>query len=168
MIRFVVAVMLVAALGTPLAARAQSGPDGGPPPAMRAKMDALRSQAKTDAYAALSADHRARVDAIVAQVAAGTLDPRDAGKQIDALLAPDETTAVVAVAEQSRKAMRATFGDMRGGPPPGGPPPGAPEAGPPRGHHAPSAGRFLIMVSLTPDQMRALRDHQSVPPPTKT
>jgi hypothetical protein len=142
--------MLVA---VPAAAMAQQGPPGmgGPPsPQQQAAMEKVRADAKAAAFAGLSPAHAASVNAIVAQVAAGTLDRRAAGGQIDALLTPDEQKGVLAAAAKSREAMRGA-----GAPPPpgGGPPPGPP--GPGR-FGPPSAGRFLLMVSMSPRQMRGL------------
>jgi len=169
-------VLMVAAFaGSPLLAAAQPAPGGpggdamGPPPAVRAKLESISAQAKADVYAALSPAHRAAVEAIVAKVTAGALDPHAAGEQIDALLTPDESQAVLAVATKSREQMRVAFGGSApppppdGGPPPPGPPPaaGPPPGGPPPGgmheRRKPSAGGFLMRVSLTPEQMRALR-----------
>jgi hypothetical protein len=151
----------------PAAAFAQEGPPGmgGPPsPQQQAAMEKIRTDAKAAAYAALSPAHAASVNAIVAQVAAGTLDRRAAGGQIDALLTPDEAKGVLAAAAKSRDAMRAAMGGAAG-PPPGGPPPGAgapppaggpPPGGPPGGGRfgPPTAGRFLLMISMSPRQMR--------------
>ena len=198
--RIFFALFLAVAVGVPLGVGAQPapGPDGaGPPPEMRAKMGALHAQAKTDAYAALSADHRTQVQAIAAQVASGSLMRRDAARQIDALLTPDETKSVLGVAQKSRDAMRAAFAGSgmpadrmhagsapanAGTPPSGGTPPsyavpgssapagagpgaGAPGGGPGPRRNAMSAGRFLLMVSMTPDQMRALRANRPSPSP---
>jgi hypothetical protein len=190
--RPVFACILAALVAAPLAVAAQNappapppgGPDGmGPPPAVRAKMDAMRAQAKADAYAALTPDHRTRVQAIVAQVVAGSLEPRAATQQIDALLTPDEQRAVDAVEQKQREQMRAAFAGA-GGPPPGGPPPAGPppqqaastpppyvvpgssvvppspvpDAGAHGGwrHHRQTPGGFLLRVSVTPEQMRAM------------
>jgi Spy/CpxP family protein refolding chaperone len=178
------ALILAALFALPLAAAAQtqapppapSGSDDmGPPPAVRAKMEAMRAQAKTDAYAALSPDHRTRVQAIVAQVVAGSLDPRAATQQIDALLTPDEQRAIGSVEQKQREQMRVAYAGPDGAPaapPPSGPPPTyvvpgssvVPPSGPPPGGPPPeggrrrrqSAGGFLLRVSLTPDQMRAM------------
>jgi hypothetical protein len=154
----------------PLTAAAQPGPDMGPSPEMRAKMEAVHAQAKSDAYGALTPDHRAKVQAIVGQVTAGKLAPRDAETQIDALLSPGERTSVGNVAESVHQKMRAAFGNgPAGGPPPpppagpggpGGPPPDGPGA---RGHRGPTAGGFLLRVSLTPEQMQALRKEKPAP-----
>lgn len=143
-----------AAARVPLAAVAQAGPElhAAPTPEVRAMMDKARADAKAAAYGALTPAHAAAVTAVVAQVVAGTLDRRAAGGRIDALLTPDEQTAVLAAAEKSRGAMRAAM-TAAGGPPPGpgGPPP------PHRGHIGPpSAGRYLLMVSLSRQQRRSL------------
>ena len=162
--RFLALLVLCAGVAVPLSAFAQPAPPppDGPSPDQRAMMDKLRLDAKTAAFAALTPAHAAGVNAIVAQVAAGTLDRRAAGGQIDALLTPDEQKAVLAAADKSRKAMRAMMGGDGPPPPPGpgGPPPGAgpPPGGPPPGEGRfgpPSAGRFLLMVSMSRDQMRS-------------
>jgi hypothetical protein len=190
--RIIVVGTLAACVLLPAVANAQPGPgDMGPPPAVRAKLDAVNAQAKAAGFAALSADHRARVQAIVARVSAGTLDPRSAAAQIDALLTPDEAKAVLGVATASRAQMRAAFGDAPPPPPPGGPngaggpggpgdapppsdgappqPPAAhdgPPPGPPGREHRPQTpGSFLMRVSITPEQMRALRDANRPPAP---
>lgn len=146
----------------PLAASAQAGPPGmgGPPsapsPEQRAAMEKFRADAKASAYAALTPAHAAGVQTIVAQVVAGTLERRAAVGQIDALLTPDEAKAVLGAAARSRAAMRAAMAGAGGPPPVAPPPPGAmpPGAGgPPSGggrFGPPSAGRFLLMVSMSP------------------
>jgi hypothetical protein len=168
---------LCAIVALPVAAFGQAGPPPGvqgasPSPEQRAAMEKARADAKVAAYAALTPAHRDRVTAIIADVAAGKTAPRDAAKLIDDVLTPDEQKAVRDVAQASRRAMRggATGGPPAGSPggpppgPPGGPPPGsagsAAQAGgspPPQGRRfSPSAGRFLIMVSLTRGQLRSL------------
>jgi hypothetical protein len=149
----------------PAAAFAQQGPPdmGGPPsPQQRAAMDKARADAKVAAYAVLTPAHLTSVNAIVAQVAAGTLDRRAAGGQIDALLTPDEQKGVLAAAAKSRDAMRAAMqgagGPVGVSPPPGGgPPPGGPPGAGGRRFGPPTAGRFLLMVSMSPRQMRGLQ-----------
>ncbi len=150
-------------LAVPAGAFAQQGPPGmgGPPtPQQQAALEKVRADAKSAAYGALTPAHAASVNAIVAQVAAGTLDRRAASGQIDALLTPDEQKAVLAAMTKAREAMRAAMGSA-GGPPPGGPPPGAgpPPGGPPGGGRfgPPSAGRFLLMISMSARQMRGLQ-----------
>lgn len=122
-------------------------------------MEKARADAKVAAYQALTPAHVTSVNAIVAQVTAGTLDRRAAAGQIDALLTANEKTAVMAAADKSFAAMRAMRGG--GGPPPpssgaAGPPPPPGPGGPPGGGRfgPPSAGRFLLMVSVPPGQMR--------------
>jgi hypothetical protein len=178
--RSLLALTIAVCAGSPLIALAQPGPgsdDMGPPPAVRAKMDAIGAQAKAASYAVLTPEHRAAVDAILAKVRAGTLEPRAAGTQIDALLTPEETKAVMDVAVETREQARAAFGRAMPPPPPDGGPPngGPPGGGPPGGeahHRKMTAGGFLLRVSFTPEQMRALRGgpppapYQSSPPPT--
>jgi hypothetical protein len=156
---------LTAVLATPLAALAQSGPppDGqGPPPEIRAKMEQLRASIRTEALTALSADHRKAVQAVLDQVASGKLkDAREAAKQIDAIVTPDETKAVLATRDALRNEMRGMMGPPPGGAPQGGPPQGGPpqgggdhhDGGPPRMN---DAGFYLLQLSLTREQMRAL------------
>jgi translation initiation factor IF-2 len=166
---------LCATVAVPAVAFAQAGPGPGPgmpappSPEQRAMMEKLRADAKTSAYNALTPAHRDRVTAIVADVAAGKQSRADAAKAIDDLLTPDEQKAVRDAATASFQARRAAMGAA--GPPPGppnatapgpnaaqpgpnGPPPGAAGPGGPR--FAPSAGRFLLMVSLTRGQLRNL------------
>jgi hypothetical protein len=155
---------LCAIVALPVAAFGQAGPPGmqgaSPSPEQRAAFAKARADAKVAAFAALTPAHKDRVNAIIADVAAGKSAPRDAAKLIDDVLTPDEQKAVRDVAQASRRAMR---GGATGGPPPG-PPPGsagsAAQAGgspPPQGRRfSPSAGRFLIMVSLTRGQLRSL------------
>ena len=174
--RALVALALCACVAVPLVAQGQPS---GPSPDQRAMMDKMRADSKTATYAALTPAHAAAVTGIVAQVVAGSVDGHAAAKQIDALLTPDEQKVVMAAAEKSRSAMRAMMGP--GGPPPGpgGPPPGdgpppmgpggpPPGGGPPppggRRFGAPSAGGYLLMISLSRRQMRSLIRGRGVPP----
>jgi hypothetical protein len=161
--RTLVIVALCASVCLPLVASAQQGPPGpmgaggrpSPSPAMRAAMEQARAEAKTAAFAALTPAHAASVQAMLAQVTAGTLDRRTAAQQIDALLTPAESTGVLAAAEKARSSMRAAMTGMAppppgaAAPPPGGLPPGG------RGMFGPpSAGRALVMLSLSPPGRR--------------
>lgn len=103
---------------------------------MRAKFEAARTQAQTAALSDLSADHRVKVQAILTQVQDGTLDPRAAGAQIDALLTPGEAKAVLAEASKLHASMQKAMAGM--------PPPPHPM------NRKPDAGRFLIMISRPP------------------
>jgi hypothetical protein len=166
--RMLLLVALCAAVGVPIAASAQAGPgmQGAPTPEQRAMMDKARIDSKATAYNALTPAHAAAVTAIVAQVVAGSLDRRAAGAQIDALLTPVEQKAVLAASDKSRAAMRAAMMAAGGRPPdagpppppgPGGPPPGAGPPPPGGGRFGPpSAGRYLLMVSMSREQMRSL------------
>jgi hypothetical protein len=161
--------MLLALCATviPAVALAQAGPGAGvrppPSPEQRAMMEKLRTDAKATAYGALTPAHRDRVTAIVADVAAGKQDRAAAAKLIDDVLTPDEQKAVRDAAAAAFRARRMAMG----GPPPGPPnaaqpgPNGPPRAdGPPRafgpdgGRFSPSAGRYLLMVSMSREQMR--------------
>jgi hypothetical protein len=174
--RILVAAALCASIAVPVIVLGQtSGPPGGmgpggmgpggwssPSPALRAAMQKAQSDAKIAAFAALSADHATKVQAIVAQVTAGTLDRRAAATQIDGLLTADEQKAVIAAGTKERTDMRTamTAAGMPPRPPMGGPPPGAapppPGSGPPPGRFGPpSAGRTLLMVSMAPREMRS-------------
>src|SRR5579862_8309696 len=102
--RVFVLIALCASVSVPMAACAQPAP---PTADQRAAYEKMRADAKTAAYATLTPAHAAGVNAIVAQVAAGTLDRRAAAGKIDALLTPDESKAVLAAADKSRAAMRA-------------------------------------------------------------
>jgi hypothetical protein len=137
------------ALGTPIAASAQMFPGGdGPPPEVRAQMEQARTNAKAAAFNDLSADHRAKVEAIVAKFNDGSLEPADAASQIDAILTPDEAKAVLAEQQKLRDAMRQAFAAANGG--------NAPERpggyGSRGANRKPDAGRFLLMVSRQPRQ----------------
>jgi hypothetical protein len=168
---------LVASL-IPLGACAQSSSDGGgPSPEMKTQMDAARGAAKTASFAALSDDHRTKVQAIVDAFDAtgSTMTIAAAAAQIDAVLGKDESTAVLGQEQKMHDAMRAAFASSGGGPGGGGPGGGGPGGGGPGGggpggggpggfgrpRHAPDAGRFLLSVDATPDryhdEMRAER-----------
>jgi hypothetical protein len=167
--RMLMLIALCATVAVPAVALAQAGPGpGGPPsPEQRAMMEKLRADAKASAYNALTPAHRDRVTAIVADVAAGKQDRAAAVKQIDDLLTPDEQKAVRDAAEAAFRARRAAMG----APPPGAArPPGPPNAAQPgpnvsppagsfgqgRRRFPPSAGRFLLTVSLSRGQLRNL------------
>lgn len=73
------------------------------------------------------------MQAILAQVQSGSLDPRDATSQIDAILTPAESQAVLAQAQQLHEAMKKAIASA---------PPPHPM------NRKPDAGRFLLMVSM--------------------
>jgi hypothetical protein len=143
----------LALCAAPVAAAAQGFPDM--TPELQAQMQTLRDTAKTNSFNALSADHRIKVQAIITQFGNGSLAMADAVTQIDAVLTPDESTAVIAQGQALRDAMRKAFADANGGsPPPGreGRPPGAGGQGQRR---PPDAGRTLLQVAASPDALRA-------------
>jgi hypothetical protein len=155
---------LFVATGLPLAACAQqsgNAAENGPPPALIQ----ARAAAKTAAFNDLSASDRAKVQAIIDQVNNGQLtDLRGAASQIDAILSPAETKAVLAERTKMMESFRANMparpdGAGPGGPGPnGGPPNGAPGDGGHRGGN--HAGRFLLQLGVSPDKMRELRQAQ--------
>jgi hypothetical protein len=139
-IRNIAFIAALTALLAPVGTFAQSMPQ--PPPDVRAKIEAMRAQYKTAAFNDLSADHRAKVQALIDQVQSGSLDPRDASTQIDAVLSPAETQAVLAEAQKMRDAMHQAFS----------PPGGSTDQPPHRDgmmNRKPDAGRFLLMLSHT-------------------
>jgi len=179
---------LCASVVMPVVASAQTAPPT-PSPELRSMMEKLHAQAKMAAYAGLTPAHAAAVNALVAKIAAGTLNPRAGTQQIDDLLTADEDKTVLVAARKQREAMHSAMvaagvppmgpmGMEHGGPPggPGGPGGfgGPPRMGGPDGHGGPpggfghgqrgrhgfghmSPGRYLVMVSLTPEQMHGLR-----------
>ena len=157
---------LLMATGLPLAACAQqsSAAENGPPPEIRAQMQAARDSAKTAAFNDLSPASRAKVQAIVDQVNNGQLtDVRAAAQQIDAALTPAETKAVLAERDKMMQSMRANMPPPPNGAAPNGPPPngGPNNADHPRGFgHNKSAGSFLLRLAVSPEKMRQLHQMQ--------
>lgn len=141
------AIILAAASALPIAVSAQQPPQG-PPPEMRAQMEQIHTTARNNALNDLSADHRNRVQAIVNQVNAGTLDRRTAAQQIDAFLSPSESQAVLAEGQKMRESMRAMFQQQNGNmqPPNGDRMRGEGQAQG-RQRRAPDAGRVLVMLA---------------------
>ncbi|MDB5042457.1 MAG: hypothetical protein JWN27_3183 [Candidatus Eremiobacteraeota bacterium] len=156
---------LFVATGLPLAACAQqsgNAAENGPPPALLQ----ARAAAKTAAFNDLTPSDRAKVQAIIDQVNNGQLtDLRGAASQIDAILSPAETKAVLAERTKMMESFRANMPNRADGAGPGspgpngGPPNGAPGDGGRRGggNHA---GRFILQLGVSPDKMRELRQAQ--------
>ncbi|ERR1700681_172158 len=173
---------LVMATGLPLAACAQqsNAAENGPPPEIRAQMQAARDSAKTAAFNDLSAGSRAKVQAIVDQVNNGQLtDLRAAAQQIDAALTPAESKAVLAERDKLMQTMRANMpphpdGAMPGpnAPPPNGAAPNGPppNGGPNNADHPRGMGRmkdaggFLLSLSVSREKMHQLHQMQQKPP----
>jgi hypothetical protein len=143
----VLAVLL--ATGLPLAACAQqsgNAAESGPPPAVLQ----ARAAAKTAAFNDLNGTDRARVQAIIDQVNNGQLtDLRGAASQIDAILSPAETTAVLAERTKLQQTIRANMPARADG---------TPGTGSHRG--GTHAGRFLLQLGVSPEKMRELRQAQ--------
>ncbi|HEY0380946.1 MAG TPA: hypothetical protein VGC72_01995 [Candidatus Elarobacter sp.] len=173
---------LLMATGLPLAACAQqsnAAEKQAPSPEIRAQMQAARDSAKTAAFNDLSAANRAKVQSIVDQINNGQLtDVRAAAQQIDAVLTPAETKAVLGERDKLMQTMRANMPPRPDGAPggPNGPPPNAapnaaPNAGPngaPNGDQPRrggfgrmnDAGGFLISLGVSREKMRELRRSQ--------
>jgi hypothetical protein len=155
---------LLVATGLPLAACAQQGGNaagGGPPPAVIQ----ARADAKTAAFNDLSAPDRAKVQAIIDQVNNGQLtDLKAASQQIDAILSPTESTAVLGERTKMMDTMRANMPARPEGAGPGAP---GPNGGPPGGgmHRKSTAGGFLLQLGVSREKMRELRHAQT--PQTK-
>jgi len=157
----VLAALVASAL--PLSALAQAGPpQGGPPPAMRAQMQQMHDAARTAAFNDLTPAHRAQVQSIVDGVNNGsTTDLRAAAQQIDAILTPQESSAVLGEMQKMRDQMRAQWQQAN----PNASPrpereraPGPDNGGPAGAHRGPDAGRMLLMLGVSPERMRALRE----------
>jgi hypothetical protein len=130
---------------TQVAADATTGPSAD----ARAAMAKARNDAKTAALAALSADHRAKVQAIVDQFNSGTsVDVVAPPKAIDAILTSSEAKAVLAQEATMRASMPARTGT-------GGP------GGYGSRKRTPDAGRFLFQAMASRDRLRAARQAAS-------
>jgi hypothetical protein len=143
--------LALALMLSPLAVSAEPAPgtEGGPPPEVRAKLEALRADAKAALIKALSADHLTKVQASVDQFNAGTLAPPDAVQAIDAVLSPDETKAVLDIQTKLNDARRALF------PPP--PAMAAPNPNEAQRKPAPDAGRTVLQLLASPEKLKSLR-----------
>lgn len=151
---------LVLATGISLVACAQSsnaqesgGGANGFSPEMRAKMQQLRDTTKTAAYNDLSAADRAKVQAIIDQVTSGQqTDLKAAVTQIDAVLTPDESKAIMGERDKFVAQIRTMM-------------PPRPDAGASPGpgrrgggmSRTKDPGVFLLTLSVTPQKLRELR-----------
>jgi len=143
---------ILMATGLPLAACAQQSADAaaGPSPAIVQ----ARAAAKTAAFNDLGETDRAKVQAVIDQVNGGQLtDMRAAAQQIDAILTPSESTAVLAERTKMMQTIRANM-------------PARPDgAGPSAATHksTSSVGRFLLQLGVSPEKLRELRHAQQKP-----
>ena len=161
---------LVLAAGFPLSACAQTSnaAENGPPPEVRAQMQAARDSAKTAAFNDLSAADRTKVQAVIDQINNGRLtDLRVAAQQIDAAITPAEAKAVLG---ERTKLMATMYANMPQRPEGAGP--GGAAGDHPRGmggQHGNDAGVFLLQVSIPREKMRELRQQmmQQQPPAQK-
>ncbi len=158
---------LALATGLPLAACAQqsNASENGPSPEIRQQMQAAHDSAKTAAFNDLTPADRAKVQAIIDQVNNGQLtDLRAASQQIDAILSPTESKAVLGERTKMMAAIRANMParpDNMGPGPNGAPPNGAaPNGGHRGGFGGNDAGRFLLQLGVSREKMRELRHAQ--------
>jgi len=145
-------VLLFAACALPIAAPAQFMPNLTPD--QQAKALQARTDAKTASFNALSADHQTKVQAVITQFNNGSVTLADATTQIDAILTPDESKAVIAQGQIMRDAMRKIFESANTGSPPPGGMQGRPGGGQGQ-RRAPDAGRILLQLGASPDALRA-------------
>ncbi|HEV2262699.1 MAG TPA: hypothetical protein VGR69_10475 [Candidatus Rubrimentiphilum sp.] len=149
--------VLLSAFAVPSVVLAQGFP-GGMTPELQAQMQTLRTNAATAAYAAMSVDHRTKVQAIITSFNNGGVTIPDAVKQIDAILTPAEAAAILDQGQKAREAMRAAF--MAAAAASGAtPPPRRPDAGQGQGENAPrrppDAGRVMLSIAASQDALRA-------------
>jgi hypothetical protein len=148
--RYTLLALAFAAVLTPVAVSAQpipppGGPNGGPPPEVRAKLEQIRADAKANALKAISADHQTKIQAIITSFEAGSVTPKDAVQQIDGVLSPDETKALLDQEGKMREAQLAAR-------PPSDSASPAPQS-PERPRQA-SAGRFLLTLLASREKLR--------------
>lgn len=151
--RNILLAFVLAAFAIPIAASAQFMPNLTPD--QQAQLVQVRADAKTASYNALSADHRTKVQAVITQFDSGSLSMADAVTQIDAILTPDESKAVIDQGQKMRDAMRKVFESGNGGSPPPGGMQGRPPGGGQGQRRAPDAGRILLQLGASPDALRA-------------
>ena len=146
-------VLLFAACALPIAAPAQFMPNL--TPEQQAQVMQVRADAKTASFNALSADHQTKVQAVITQFNNGSVAIADAATQIDAILTPDESKAVLDQGQKMRDATRKIRESANGGsPPPGGMQGRSGGAGQGQ-RRAPDAGRILLQIAASPDALRA-------------
>jgi hypothetical protein len=154
--RLISVLSLGVALAVPFAATAQTAPN----PAMTmspdqmAKSNQIRVDARVAAMKAISPAHASAVQGIVDQLNAGKVEPRAAVTQIDAVLSPEEVSAVVAIGTKMRADNRAIMQPLNANPPTAAP---SEQRGEGLGRGRPvDAGQVLLSVMLTPAQMQAV------------
>jgi hypothetical protein len=160
----VLALAMAAAIPLTTCAQVSAQSNDGPPPEARAQMQQARDNARSAAMNDLRPDHRAKVQAILdkANNAQSMTELVDAAKQIDGVLTPDESKAVLG---ERDKMMQTVHANMPQGEAPGAGQGG--QGGPRNGDHGGQgggmrndAGRVLLQLSLSREKMRALREKQ--------
>jgi hypothetical protein len=143
----VLAMTLVTALALPACSKSDSSSDSGPAGDFRAQMQQAREDARTASMQALSSADKTKVDTVIAAFNGGSLTMDQAATQIDGILTPAESQAVLGEQKKMRETIRqaaqangmGTFGRRPNG----------------AGHRPPDAGRFLVMVAGSSDRVRS-------------
>jgi hypothetical protein len=158
----VLALAMAAAMPLTVYAQVNAQSNDGPPPEVRAQMQRARDNAKAAAMNDLSPDHRAKVQAIISKAnnAQSMSDLIDAAKQIDGVLTPDESKAVLGERDKMMQTIHANM-PQGAGPVPG---PGGEHHGPGAGMRD-DAGRFLLQLSISREKMHELHQKQQTQTP---
>ena len=116
-------------------------------------MQQAREDARTASMQALSSADKTKVDTIIAAFNGGSLTMDQAATQIDGILTPAESQAVLAEQKKMRENIRqaaqangmGSFGRRPNG----------------ATRRPPDAGRFLVMVAGAPDRVRSFTHRPS-------
>lgn len=168
----VLALAMAAAIPLTACAQVNAQSNDGASSDVRAQVQQARDNAKTAAMNDLSPDHRAKVQAIIdkANNAQSMSELLDAAKQIDGVLTPSESKAVLGERDKMMQTMHAEMA-QGGGPGPGQGGPGGPGARNGGDHGGTGAamrndaGRFLLQLSMSREKMRELRAKQQTQNP---
>jgi hypothetical protein len=124
-------------------------------PDQMAKTAQVRADSKAAAMKAISPAHATAVQGIVDQLSAGKIDRRAAVTQIDAVLSPEETSALAAIGTKMRADMLAATQPLNANPATA--PPSEQRGEGMSGRSRPvDAGQVLLSVMLTPAQMQSI------------
>jgi hypothetical protein len=115
-------------------------------PAVADEFQQARETARSAVLSNLSPDHRARVEAILDRFRRGLVSTPAAAHDIDEVLSPEETRAVMNQERRFRDAMRQTYFNLNPGSNAPPPDPFSDQS------EAEDAGRFVLMVTALPPQ----------------
>lgn len=119
------------------AIRTSSSAPGRLSPELNTRIEQTRSDARTTVLAALSGENRQRAEGLVESILASGISVYHATRQMSASLSPGESAAVLGVFDATQRALG---GNVIGHPDP-----------------ALEAGRYIIEITFTPDQLTRLR-----------